>query len=137
MSTQTITKSVLMLSAPMIMGIAYTPVAKARPSKDFIDQHYISNGHHSPYKSERRKQLLNTIREAKRQIALTHQEMQAIDKTIDCCIQGITEKSQQRINNIISTRAKELRVPVKYIKADQVAKRKGIVIINNFEIEEA
>lgn len=123
-----------MLSAPMIMGTAYTPIEKPRPSKDFIDQYYMNNGYHSKQKSEQRKQLLNTIRETKKQIALTYKTLRMVHKTIDCCVQRITEKSNENIKSIVHQRAQELRVSVKYIKADQVAKKKGILFINEFEL---
>lgn len=134
MNTRTITKSILILSAPMIMGTVYTPIEKQRPTKDFIDQYYMNNGYHSKQKSEQRKQLLNTIREAKKQIALTYKTLRMVHKTIDCCVQEITERSNENIKAIVNKRAQELRVPVKYIRADQVAKRKGIMIINEFEL---
>jgi hypothetical protein len=138
MEKKTITKSSLVLASLGVMGIAYTPVQKNNPTRDFVESTYLVKTPKGLMKSnrlsEQRREILKNIAGIRKEIRLTHHESQAIDKVCNDCFQGITERSNKRISQLQLQRAQELRVPVKYVKVEVVAQRKGIMIIDNFEI---
>lgn len=133
-------KAVMVFSGLALMtnASAHIPTQKIVPSKSFVEETYMIK---TPVglkicgrKSEERKAILNKIRSIKEQIRLTHQEMKAVDKVCDNCFQGITERTERKLSRLQLQEAQKNRVPISTVMVDIVARYKGIVIIDQFEI---
>lgn len=134
----TITKSTMVIASLGVLGNAYTPVQKPHPSRKFVESTYMVKTLKGYVKSNRlseeRKEILKRINDIRQKIVLTSNELKASDKFVDDCVQEIQERSNRKITRMQLTRAQELRVPIGSIKVDVLAKRKAIVIVDNFEI---
>lgn len=148
MNTQT--RAILMFSGTTlgIIGTAYVPQEKVKPSKEFINQNYITSKNIfgrtieliDDNKSEERKQILLAIRNDRERMEKMQKHLDEIatyrrsGKLITTILSTIEQKSKIRISSIVYNKAKEIGVPKRLLSAEQIAKRKGIVVINEFEI---
>ncbi len=146
----TINKSILIFSGVAFMGTAegYTPQPKNRPSKEFIEQNYITSKKVfgrtveliDDNKSEVRRLILKNIRENRKEISRMQKHLDEIntykrsDKLITNITRNFEQQSKTRIGSIVYNRAKEIGVPKRLLDPVKIAQRQGIIIIDNFEI---
>ena len=65
----TINKATLVAAGTAILGMAYTPMSKPTPNKDFVDTTYMTvKGQYCGYKSEERKKILLELKNFKKEI---------------------------------------------------------------------
>lgn len=119
----------------------HIPEQKQCPSREFIENNYLIRTLHglvsSNKKSEERKKILEGISRTRTRITEVHEQMQIenrASKLCNDCLQGIVEKTDRKLSRMQLQRAQELRVPVRYVNINILAKQKGVVIIDNFEI---
>lgn len=149
MNTQT-QKAVLIFSGATIaiIGSCYVPVEKVRPSREFIETTYMSPRElmgrkvmvKDFAKSEQRKQILQEIRETRNLIAKKQQQLDMISShnrsatLMETMIATVEQNSKTRIGTIVYNRSVEIGVPKRLLDAKSICKRKGIVVVEEFEI---
>ena len=90
---------ILIMAGTSVMGIAYTPVSKPKPTRDFIEHVYIRpTGEQRWYASEvRKRQILDKISAAKKVIRIKAESYQ-IDKNTR--VIGITANQKLNIHSM-------------------------------------
>lgn len=143
---KTIVTTVLIAALPT--AEMYVPVQRPRPSKEFINDTYMSplwkNNDktliHDKRKSELRREGLKQIRENSQKLDRMaknyHGSQERIDRLTENAIGTLTNHGNRNMRYILQSTATKLKTPIRLLKQDKqmVAKINNRVFVENFEI---